>query len=296
METAYTNDWASLESDDWSAAPAPAAPAAKIDAAAQLGMGVARSAATVARYTCDKCRGSGKFYSYTGRLVGDCMKCHGGGLLKTDPAVSAQRRAKAQATVAAKRTAWAEAHAAEISYLAAQRESFEFAQSMRAAIAQYGSLTDGQLAAVRRLMERSAERAAVQAAKPADAQVAGAGFERMLAAFGAAKASGLKYPKFTAGGVTFSLASATSKNAGCLYAKAGDTYLGKINAGGGFFKAGDCPAEQAANIATICADPFAAAVMHGKQTGRCSCCGRELENPESVALGIGPICREKWGM
>lgn len=40
---------------------------------------------------------------------------------------------------------------------------------------------------------------------------------------------------------------------------------------------------------------MAAAKMHGQQTGICSCCNAELTNPESIALGIGPICREKWG-
>lgn len=30
-------------------------------------------------------------------------------------------------------------------------------------------------------------------------------------------------------------------------------------------------------------------------TGRCSCCGRELTDPTRVAMGIGPICAEKWG-
>jgi hypothetical protein len=33
---------------------------------------------------------------------------------------------------------------------------------------------------------------------------------------------------------------------------------------------------------------------YGKQWGRCFVCGRELENEESVALGIGPICRAKF--
>lgn len=43
-------------------------------------------------------------------------------------------------------------------------------------------------------------------------------------------------------------------------------------------------------------DPLTAAVRYGKETGSCSCCGRDLTNPESIKLGIGPICREKFGM
>jgi hypothetical protein len=38
------------------------------------------------------------------------------------------------------------------------------------------------------------------------------------------------------------------------------------------------------------ADPVAAAAKYGKLSGRCSCCGRDLTDPESIALGIGPIC------
>jgi hypothetical protein len=32
---------------------------------------------------------------------------------------------------------------------------------------------------------------------------------------------------------------------------------------------------------------------YGKRFGCCAMCGRELTNEESVALGIGPVCREK---
>lgn len=45
-------------------------------------------------------------------------------------------------------------------------------------------------------------------------------------------------------------------------------------------------------------DPYAAATAYGLQTGVCSCCsccGRELTNKLSVELGIGPVCREKFG-
>lgn len=44
------------------------------------------------------------------------------------------------------------------------------------------------------------------------------------------------------------------------------------------------------------ADPLTAAVKYGRETGSCSCCGKELTNKESIRLGIGPICREKFGL
>jgi hypothetical protein len=54
--------------------------------------------------------------------------------------------------------------------------------------------------------------------------------------------------------------------------------------------------EQEAQLLAIAADPLAAAVAHGKATGVCSCCSRELTNKVSIELGIGPICRAKWGL
>lgn len=41
-------------------------------------------------------------------------------------------------------------------------------------------------------------------------------------------------------------------------------------------------------------DPEAAAVLHGKASGRCAVCSRDLTDPESIARGIGPICAEKF--
>jgi hypothetical protein len=49
-------------------------------------------------------------------------------------------------------------------------------------------------------------------------------------------------------------------------------------------------------VQSVAADPYAAAKLYGQQTGSCSCCGRELTNALSIELGIGPICREKFGL
>lgn len=35
-----------------------------------------------------------------------------------------------------------------------------------------------------------------------------------------------------------------------------------------------------------------ASVYRRMLVGSCSACGRRLENPESVELGIGPVCRD----
>jgi hypothetical protein len=42
------------------------------------------------------------------------------------------------------------------------------------------------------------------------------------------------------------------------------------------------------------ADPERAAVLHGKASGNCSICGRDLTDPESIERGIGPICAGKY--
>ena len=43
-------------------------------------------------------------------------------------------------------------------------------------------------------------------------------------------------------------------------------------------------------------DPVKAATLYGLKTGACCFCGRELTHSNSVELGYGPICAEKWGV
>lgn len=47
-------------------------------------------------------------------------------------------------------------------------------------------------------------------------------------------------------------------------------------------------------LAHVEQDPQGAAATDGLLTGRCSCCGRELTDPTSIALGIGPVCIGKF--
>ena len=54
-------------------------------------------------------------------------------------------------------------------------------------------------------------------------------------------------------------------------------------------------AERAKILAAIGADVKAAAIRYGRELGKCSQCNRTLTNPESIALGIGPICLNKIG-
>jgi len=49
-----------------------------------------------------------------------------------------------------------------------------------------------------------------------------------------------------------------------------------------------------ADLLRIEADPEAAAVLHGKASGRCAICSRDLTDPVSIERGIGPICAERF--
>ena len=95
------------------------------------------------------------------------------------------------------------------------------------------------------------------------------------------------------------LSAVTSgQNVGCIYVKdENGAYLGKITPQGHFrpVYGGLDPEQEAAVLDAMraaAADPQGAAAEYGRETGRCACCGRELTNPESIALGIGPICLE----
>lgn len=275
---------------------------ARTDVASGLSLG-SRASTTkqvnqVAMFRCDACRGSGRFVRGFHNPVdyGPCNKCKGTGKLKTDPETRAKQKKAREDKKKSAVSAYIEAHTAEYTWVVSNCERFGFASSMLTAFRQYGSWTEGQLAAIAKCIARDEVRVQEKAARKPDAQVAGAGLDRMLQAFAAASKSGLRNPKFRVGNYAFSPAKPGSTNAGCIYVKRDGVYVGRIAPAGGFFASRDAAPEDRGQIEAICADPLAAAVLHGQQTGRCSCCGLELTNAESIRLGIGPICREKWGL
>lgn len=73
----------------------------------------------------------------------------------------------------------------------------------------------------------------------------------------------------------------------------GYMYCGKLH--GDVFEATEnCPPAIIQRILLFAIDPIHFLTSEGKRTGRCCVCGITLTNPESIALGIGPICRSKW--
>lgn len=254
---------------------------------------------------CAKCRGSGIYRGYSSRGR-QCFACKGVGhfVRRTSPEqrakartrVAAKRQAEAQ-SLAAKAQAWREAHPAAAQWIAeAGGRGFEFARSMGEAVAKYGALTENQLAAVERCVAKAAERKAqIEAERAArEASAPTVTVAKIEEAFASAKAAGIKFPKLRLGQFRFSPAPVHGKNAGAIYVKAGEEYLGKIS-GGKFQRSFSCEEVRAAEVVEVASNPEAAAVVYGKQFGRCSCCGKELSNKKSIERGIGPICAEKYG-
>lgn len=113
-----------------------------------------------ATYTenCPKCGGSGRFYGYSGRVVGNCFTCKGTGkkVFTTSPQQRAQSR-QASADRRARRASEAaesfkQHHPKVWAWMSTSTHSF--AQSLVLALAKYGDLTDNQLAAAQRFADR----------------------------------------------------------------------------------------------------------------------------------------------
>lgn len=251
---------------------------------------------------CKSCRGSGAFHSYAGRYVGPCFKCKGKGKIayKTDSATRAKGRERA---VANKLNA-AQLIADQVeSFKVAQpvvwewmaNSSFPFAIAMRDALQKYGDLTPKQLESATRCALKAIEwkRASAIAQAERVANAPSVDVSKLVAAFAHAALT-LKNPRMELAGFKITRAKDHSKNPGALYFKANGLYLGKV-ANGAFVKSKDCTDAQEREAVMVCNDPKAAAIAYGLKFGICSCCGRELTNPASVAAGIGPICAGKFG-
>jgi hypothetical protein len=117
---------------------------------------------------------------------------------------------------------------------------------------------------------------------------------KIAEAFAKAFSNGVKRPKLRLGAFVFSRAPDTGRNAGSIYVKKGDMYLGKIT-NGEFFPVRDCDTATTAEVIEVASKPGDSAKAFGFRTGTCSCCGRTLTNKESIDLGIGPICAERFG-
>lgn len=137
-----------------------------------------------------------------------------------------------------------------------------------------------------------------------------AGLESLIEFFDKA-AEGLKKPKVTledteAGKVVIDRGAEGSRYPGWLHvtngrkwSERGRRYYGRIDRDGRFDYR---PSEDNIHkllvdvLYDFAADPETVAAEHGKRTGRCCFCATEIEHPDSLAVGYGPICAKRYGL
>ena len=189
-------------------------------------------------------------------------------------------------------------HPAEYAEMSSPRHAgSRFMTSLLYQIGEKGSLSEKQLDCVRRSMpevvEAQDEYFAAPAAKPV------LELSAVFGKFNLALECGLKRPKLRLDGVCFSLCI-KGRHLGKIFVKDGptwdDTYLGVVEKDGTFKPSRDCDNAMVDKLTAISSDVIEAAQAFGKETGSCSCCGRELTDPKSIEVGIGPVCASRWGM
>jgi hypothetical protein len=270
---------------------APATVAESIEEWAEHGNQSAQGA--IYEEKCEACRGTGKFVSWAGRVVGPCFKCDGTGTRKFR--TSPEQREKNRERAAAKREAKAKAKAEErnaksVKWIEDNKEMFEFLQAnawsefyknMILAVAKYGSLTEKQHAAVERGMAKAA------AKEKAKAESTGEALDISSLSGYYAVPNGETRLKVRVRKAT------NGRWAGWIFVDDGAAYGSRQNYGrqapGGTYTGDIVDALKA-----ILADPYEAMVAYGKLTGTCGACGRLLEDEASIEAGIGPICAKKF--
>lgn len=237
---------------------------------------------------CGKCGGSGMYHGHS-RFGVRCFACNGAGhkVFKTSPearAKAAEKRTERKEAERIQRVeanrAWQSEHSDVVAWISARvGRGNDFAISLEGSMRQYGKLTEGQVAAVRKAIAADAQRVTT---KPAEIVLKD--LHTVLQ----------RHSKFYAGDITL-----TRRNGDQLvwikHANA-EKVIGKID--GGVLSLWQRPGVDNNAVRTLLnefeANPLVAAVKYGKLSGRCCSCGRELTNDGSIEAGIGPVCAQKF--
>lgn len=248
-------------------------------------------------FPCQSCGGSGQ---YTGTRVhqpkSECFSCGGRGFFYSSHADRMKKKAQTDARKRSKLETSQEVFNSEnpglVDWMRANLWS-DFIRQMLTAYSEHGGLTEGQLRAI---LSTRAKQAAKRAEKQAEIENKSATVDLspIHAMFDKARANGLSKLAYRADGLILKPAKSTSKNAGAIYVTDEDgEYLGKVM-GVKFIATNASRPEDAATLLRIAENPAEVAKAYGIRTGICSCCGRELTDPSSIAAGIGPVCATKW--
>ena len=256
--------------------------------------------AKTTKFPCQVCQGTGLWTARRINRHGNdkCNACQGRGYFLTSERDRQKARETARATKARKLEEAIQDFEREnpgvADFLRSAAQWSEFAGSLAVQLATKGFLSERQVASVYSMKAKMEAREEAKAREKAAASKPSAQVDLgpIRSMFETAVQSGYKAPTYRAAGLVINRAPDSGRNPGALYVKdTGGTYLGKII---GMDFIGKSEARE--GLLAIAADPKGEAVRFGRQTGRCSCCGRELTDPVSIAAGIGPICADKWGL
>jgi hypothetical protein len=259
----------------------------------------AKPATEKEKHPCGECAGSGRWLHGTNRRgENKCFACQGRGFFLSsaqDRRKSRdQRRESKSRKLADAKDSFSETHSELIVALSAMTEWNNFAQSLVDQFNRRGDLSEKQIAAAQRIIDKTEATRAANA-KSRDEAATEIDLSAIRTMFDTAFKNGRKRPTYRAEGIVISRAPDSGRNAGALYIKtAGDDYQGKITPEMIFKPTHSAAPETTAALTAIAADPQDAAVRYGRETGSCGCCGRELTDPTSIAAGIGPVCEANW--
>lgn len=172
-----------------------------------------------------------------------------------------------------------------IEWLEAQDWS-EFAQSIALQYRSKGKLSAKQIASAKKMRETMAAKAKAKKAAVKSDKPSGINLEDLPSGYYAV-------PGGTRLKVRVARPTKASKWHGWTFVSDGAEYGQRKNYGkqapSGLYQ-GDIQTE----LEAILADPLEARKAFGKLWGQCGSCGRKLEDADSIAAGIGPICASKW--
>ena len=262
-----------------------------------------------AQYKCPKCNGTGRVtFGYVNVRTGKCFKCNGKGGFKTSPEQRQKARQSARDRKAREQLANAQSAADALESREGSREWFEkiisnnkayesgtfhaFVYDLWQKLHKYGDLSPKQWGVIERGMERDqewqAKRAEENSAAVSDVDLrslpVGNRGVSMFAVPGGDTRLKVMVKTVTRG-----------KWSGYIFVSDGAAYGHRKNYGRQAPGA-NYSGEIVDQLRAIVADPKGAAVAYGRLVGRCARCSRPLEDSDSVAAGIGPICAGKWGM
>lgn len=175
-------------------------------------------------------------------------------------------------------------------------EDETFAFDLMASVMTRGAASDKQAYWLKVLAERATT---PKAPAPSVGDMSG-----VYALFETAKASGLKFPKIVAaspvGEIKLSVAGPKAKAPGSINVTdtrpfGENTWYGRILKDG-TFEGRTAPAELVDYLKAFAANPAEQAALHGKRTGCCCFCAKELTDARSIEVGYGPTCADNYGL